>query len=78
MQCIVLNAQSQLIPDASSIETCTGWVALEPFEFQAMIEAQQVSSSEIALTFTWAFGVVLFFWSIGAGIGAAKRAVNKT
>lgn len=33
--------------------------------------------SEIAFVFSWGFGVVLFFWSLGFGISAAITTIKK-
>lgn len=43
----------------------------------AELAAIGITTDQILLVFTWGFGAVVFFWFLGACIGAAKTAIKK-
>lgn len=55
--------------------TCAAFVLVSPSEFAGAYS--QITSAEVLTSFSWGFGAVCFFWSLGAAIGAAKRVISK-
>lgn len=55
--------------------TCASIVLVSPSEFAGSFS--QITSAEVLTSFSWGFGAVLFFWSLGAAIGASKRVISK-
>lgn len=86
MQCISLVNQGNSIkvqldtPNASG--ACPSLVLLSNADY-ANISLATVGASEpitpeqVTLVFSWGFGVVLFFWSLGYAVGVAKSVINK-
>jgi len=56
--------------------TCPNLVELSYTEF-VNISNSQITASEILIDFTWGFGAVLTFWSIGYAIGVTKAVIQK-
>lgn len=80
--CIVVDNRGDLNLDPASIDTCTGFVVLEPFEYfntyQAMdLALLDITPENILFVLTWGMGVVLFMWSLGYAIGAAVKLIKK-
>jgi hypothetical protein len=42
-----------------------------------LIEMTGVDASTVAYVTSWGFGVVIFFWSLGYGIGAVLKLIRK-
>jgi hypothetical protein len=74
---------AELLPDnvlkavTSSAETCAGYVALDPAEYLSLVSSFTPTPEEILFVFSWGFGTVVFFWFLGASIGAGKKGINK-
>ena len=77
MICAELLPDNTLIATTSPAESCAGYVALSPSEYLGLVSNMTPTPEEILFVFSWGFGVVLFFWFLGAGVGAAKKSVNK-
>jgi len=56
--------------------TCPNLVALSYTEF-VNISNSQITASDILYDFSWGFGAVLTFWSIGYAVGVAKAVIQK-
>lgn len=54
---------------------CDNLVAISVTEFAGSFS--QITAEQILVDFSWGFGAVVFFWSLGATIGAAKTAIQK-
>lgn len=78
MLCTVIQNGGKLVITTDPITACPGYVLLESADLPALggFQVVTLTASEIAYVFSWGFGVVLFFWSLGFAIGAAKRAIN--
>jgi len=55
--------------------TCANHVVLSVNEFANI--TSQITSQEILTDFTWGFGTVIFFWSLGYAVGVSKAVIRK-
>lgn len=86
MQCVsvsTVGGNTTLIMDTpDSSGACPSLVLLGQSDYSS-IQMSVVSSSEpitpdqVLFVFSWGFGVVLLFWSLGYAIGAAKLVISK-
>lgn len=86
MQCVSLQTEGSIstlrvdTPDTSG--ACPSLVLLGQSDYSS-IQMSVVSTSEpitpdqVLHVFSWGFGVVLLFWSLGYAIGVAKMAISK-
>ncbi|PHR16505.1 MAG: hypothetical protein COA38_21785 [Fluviicola sp.] len=68
--CLTTDNDGDLVLDPSTIETCLGFVALEPAEYHAIIQPIDlallgITPAEILFVLTWGMGVVLMMWKLG-------------
>ena len=76
MLCAAVDPNGFLIQQAPLADrTCSNWVLLSKLEF-GLIETTQMTAADVLLDFTWGAGAVLFLWSFGYAIGAAKKAIQ--
>jgi hypothetical protein len=76
MLCAAVDLNNFIIQAAPlSDGTCANWVLLSKIEF-GVVSTTQIVADDILLDFTWGFGAVLFFWSLGYAVGAAKKAIQ--
>lgn len=78
MQCVILTTDGtlqtvNLNPDGS----CSAYVLLDQSDYGLMVQAYTVTPEQVLQVFSWGFGAVLLFWSLGYAIGAAKLAISK-
>ena len=80
MQCITINALGfvQRV-NANADGTCptNAFIILNNSDYSLMVQAYEVTPEQVLQVFTWGFGVVLFFWSLGYAVGVAKQMINK-
>ena len=78
MQCInitTLGVVQKVNPNADG--TCPSYVLLNQADYNLMVQAYSLSPDEVLHVFSWGFGVVLLFWSLGYAIGVAKGLISK-
>ena len=78
MQCAVIGNGGKLTITTDPLTSCPGFVVLESADLPALggFQVVTVTAPDVAYVLSWGFGVVLFFWSLGYAIGAAKRAIK--
>lgn len=77
MLCVVPDQNGYLSGVVDAIENCSGYVMLDTAEYSIYQSMVEITPADILYVFSWGFGVVLFFWFLGACIGAGKKGVNK-
>lgn len=78
MQCITLINNGTLQTVATSSDgSCPSYVLLHQSDYALMVQSYTITPEEVLTVFSWGFGVVLLFWSLGYAIGAAKMAISK-
>lgn len=78
MQCITLRTNGTLqAVNTNTDGTCPTYVLLHQSDYSLMVQAYTVTPEQVLSVFSWGFGVVLLFWSLGYAIGAAKMAISK-
>lgn len=80
MQCITINPIGSVQPiNANPDGSCPqdAFIILNNADYSLMVQAYQVTPEQVLQVFTWGFGVVLFFWSLGYAVGVAKQMINK-
>ena len=78
MQCFNLKNDGTLEavvanPDGS----CSSYVLLNNADYALMVQSYTITPEQVVSVFSWGFGVVLFFWSLGYAVGVAKSVINK-
>lgn len=80
MQCITINAFGSVQRvNANADGSCPtdAFIILNNADYSLMVQAYEVTPEQVLQVFTWGFGVVLFFWSLGYAVGMAKKMINK-
>jgi len=78
MQCIKLKTNGTLqIENLNADGTCSNYVLLQQSDYSLMVQSYNITPEQVLSVFSWGFGVVLLFWSLGYAIGAAKMAISK-
>jgi len=75
MQCAELQGTALVLRPGVSLEACTGATAIvvaDPSDYAA----QQITAQNIGYAFSWGFGAVILFWSLGYFVGVAKRLIS--
>lgn len=75
-QCAVIDKSGKLILTADTPDTCAGYVLLSPADYGLMVQSYQIAPADVLYVFSWGFGAVLFFWSLGFAVGAAKKLIS--
>lgn len=78
MLCLQIQPDNTLIATSSTVDTCNGVIGLAASEYSNFITSMTFTSAQILYVFSWGFGTVMFFWSLGAAIGAVKKTISKT
>lgn len=68
--------ESGLSFSSETPSSCGGYLLIDSSEYQNLLHLYNIEASEILYVFSWGFGVILFFWSLGAAIGVAKRVIK--
>jgi hypothetical protein len=78
MQCISLRPDGTLQTEETNTDgTCSAYVLLNQSDYSLMVQSYTITPEQVANVFSWGFGVVLLFWSLGYVIGVAKTAISK-
>lgn len=75
--CITVNTDGTFSLTTLSPADCTSYVLLDASDFRTMVESYDIASADVLYVFSWGFGAVLFFWSMGYAVGVAKSLINK-
>lgn len=75
MQCVELVSGVLVLRGDVPIEQCgTPLIAVaDPGD----VVAASITAAQVTEAFGFGFGSVFFFWSLGYGVGLAKRLINK-
>lgn len=52
-------------------------VLMNQTDYSMMVQAYQITPQQVSSVFTWGFGVVMLFWSLGYAVGVAKNFISK-
>lgn len=77
MQCIYLNADGTLTPTTQTLEECTGYVLVPSHEAASYVNSVQITALEVGESFTWGFGLIVFFGFLSFKVKAARMVINK-
>lgn len=80
MQCYQVENNGTLQSVAKNTDgSCpsNAFVLMEQSDYALMVQAYEVTPEQVLSVFTWGFGVVLLFWSLGYAVGVAKQAISK-
>ncbi len=77
MQCIYLNADGTLSPTTETLEQCSGFVLVPSHDAASYVDSIQITALEISESFTWGFGLIIFFGFLSYKAKAAKMVINK-
>lgn len=75
-QCVAVDKKGVFSLDSTPPASCTGYVMLSASEYSMLGQPYAITSGDVAYVFSWGFGVVLFFWSLGYAVGAAVRVIK--
>lgn len=76
--CVTVNTDGTLVADpASTPNQCQAYVMLDSLDYQTMAQSVDITPAEVLYVFSWGFGVVLFFWSLGFAVGVAKSLIKQ-
>lgn len=74
--CVTVNADGTLSASTLSPVDCTSYVLLDASDFRTMVKTYDIPPEDVLYVFSWGFGVVLFFWSLGYAVGIAKSVIK--
>lgn len=80
MQCYEISINGTLQAVQMNLDnTCPNgsFVMMQQADYSLMVQAYELTPEQVLQVFTWGFGVVLFFWSLGYAVGVAKQMINK-
>lgn len=78
MQCVTLENNGTLqAVNANPDGSCSSYVLLNNADYALMVQSYTITPEQVLSVFSWGFGVVLFFWSLGYAVGIAKQAISK-
>lgn len=77
MQCIYLNTDGTLTPTAQTLEECTGYVLVPSHEASSYVNSVQITALDIGESFTWGFGLIIFFGFLSYKVRIARMVINK-
>jgi hypothetical protein len=80
MQCITINVFGNVQKvNANADGTCpsNAYILLNNADYSLMVQSYNITPEQVLSVFSWGFGVVLFFWSLGYAVGVAKQMINK-
>lgn len=76
MQCIYLNADGTLSPTSETLEQCTGYVLVPSHDAASYVESIQITALEVGESFTWGFGLIIFFGFLSYKAKVAKGVIK--
>lgn len=76
MQCIYLNADGTLSPTSETLEQCTGFVLVPSHDAASYVESIQITALEVGESFTWGFGLIIFFGFLSYKAKVAKGVIK--
>ncbi len=77
MQCIYLNADGTLTPTTQTLEECTGYVLVPSHEAASYVNSVQITALDVGESFTWGFGLIIFFGFLSYKVRIARMVINK-
>lgn len=78
MQCVTLENNGTLqAVNANPDGSCPSYLLLNASDYALMVQSYTITPEQVLAVFSWGFGVVLFFWSLGYAVGVAKSVINK-
>lgn len=77
MQCIYLNADGTLTPTTETLEACSGYVLVPSSDAASYVNSIQITALEIGESFTWGFGLIIFFGFLSYKVRIARMVINK-
>ena len=80
MQCYRIKNNGTLQSVAKNTDgSCpsNAFVLMQQNDYALMVQAYEVTPEQVLSVFTWGFGVVMLFWSLGYAVGVAKQAISK-
>ncbi|TMP53179.1 hypothetical protein CWB78_15180 [Pseudoalteromonas sp. S1612] len=77
MQCIYLNADGTLTATSETLEQCSGYVLVPSHEAASYVESIQITALDIAGSFTWGFGLMIFFGFLSYKAKVAKMVIKQ-
>lgn len=77
MQCIYLNADGTLSPTSETLEQCSGYVLVPSHDAAAYVESIQITALDVAESFTWGFGLMIFFGFLSYKAKVAKMVIKQ-
>ena len=75
MICVTINANKVLEASFNDMGGCDNLIILSYSEFAQFSE--QITTAQVLTDFSWGFGVVLFFWSLGFAVDVAQKLIRK-
>jgi hypothetical protein len=77
MQCIYLNDDGTLSATSETLEQCTGYVLVPSHDAAAYVNSIQITALEIGESFTWGFGLIIFFGFLSYKAKVAKMVIKQ-
>lgn len=77
MQCIYLNADGTLSPTSETLEQCTGYVLVPSHDASAYVNSIQITALDVGESFTWGFGLIIFFGFLSYKVKIARMVINQ-
>lgn len=77
MQCIYLNTDGTILPTTQTLEECTGYVLVPSSDADAYIKSIQITALDVGESFTWGFGLIIFFGFLSYKVKVARMVINK-
>jgi hypothetical protein len=76
--CLIEDGNGNLSIDSTSVEVCpSGLVLLSKTDYNNMnVDLGEITSADIAISFTWGFGTYLSFWWFSYVIRTAKKTIK--
>lgn len=77
MQCIYLNADGTLTATTETLEQCSGYVLVPSHEAASYVESIQITALDVSESFTWGFGLIIFFGFLSYKAKVAKMVIKQ-
>lgn len=74
--CLTPNAEGHYSLSQTEPHHCNGFAAVHASDVQFLQSSMMIDPSDIGLTFAFAFGTVLFFWSLGLAYRWATTSIK--
>ena len=76
-QCVYPQPDGTLIFTADTALDCTGHWLIPATEYSAYLSSVEITATDVASSFTWGFGIVLFFAFLAYQVDISKKLINK-